>query len=383
MADDTTQQGAADRSQVAADEGYEVAYFAKKHGMTQAAARELIAEIGNDRAKLDAAAAARSTAPSRAKAAPRRRPSTAAAKLRNTPRAKSAAPSGRTKSGASKKRAAAAATPLGQAAAIAAPLIDSVADPVRAGAKAVRRRARAIAKPASDSLAPVATSIADRAKGVVTAARRSTATARKRVAASPAAVSRRAGRAIDATQRAATSRTATLIGVAAAGLVTGLAVNLGRKAVVQAPSVMAGDWFEALKTEHALALALFDQIEATADTEPAKRVVLLTQLKHALGKHAFAEENVIYPALRDWGDKADADKLNHDHGYVKQYLFELDGLDKASPAFLARVAAFRVDLEAHIREEEDAIFPPLHAGLSDDRNKQITALANKEGFKLA
>ncbi|KQX18812.1 hemerythrin [Sphingomonas sp. Root50] len=174
-----------------------------------------------------------------------------------------------------------------------------------------------------------------------------------------------------------------MVGAAAAGLVTGLAVNLGRKAVVQAPSVMAGDWFEALKTEHAFALSIFDQIEKTTDAEPAKRALLLTQLKHALGKHAFTEENVVYPALRNWGDKADADKLNHDHGYVKQYLYELDALDKSSPAFLNRIAAFRVDLEAHIREEEDAIFPPLHAALDGPQNARITALANKEGFKLA
>ena len=221
------------------------------------------------------------------------------------------------------------------------------------------------------------------AKTIVTAARRSTETARRRVAAAPAAVGKQAGRALDATKTAATSRAGTLIGAAAAGLMAGLAIHIGRKAVVQAPSVFAGDWLEALKAEHALALSIFDKIENTSDAEPAKRAILLTQLKHALGKHAFTEENVIYPALRDWGDKADADKLNHDHGYVKQYLYELDALDNSSPAFLARISAFRADLEAHIREEEDAVLPPLHAALGEEKNAEITALANKEGFKLA
>jgi iron-sulfur cluster repair protein YtfE (RIC family) len=111
--------------------------------------------------------------------------------------------------------------------------------------------------------------------------------------------------------------------------------------------------------------------------------MLLTQLKHALGKHAFTEENVIYPALRAWGDKADADKLNHDHGYVKQNLYDLEGMDNASPAFSEKVANFRTELEAHIREEEDAIFPPLHAALGKAGNAKVTAQANKEGFKLA
>lgn len=190
-------------------------------------------------------------------------------------------------------------------------------------------------------------------------------------------------RAAPAKRGAAGVGAGTMLGVAAAGLAAGLVANLGRKAAVQAPSVMAGDWMEALKTEHKAALALLDQLAKTTDKQVAKRTLLLTQLRHALGKHAFTEENVIYTALREWGDKADADALNHEQGYHKQYLYEMEALPKGSPEFARRIADFRIDLEAHIREEEDKIFPKLHDGLSAERNKALTALANKEGFKLA
>jgi iron-sulfur cluster repair protein YtfE (RIC family) len=166
-------------------------------------------------------------------------------------------------------------------------------------------------------------------------------------------------------------------------LVAGIAANFGRKAAVQAPSVMAGDWFEALKTEHKAALALLDKLARSTPKQPAKRSMLLTQLKHALGKHAFTEENAVYPALREWGDKADADALSHEQAYHKQFLYELDKMDKAAPGFAQKVADFRADLESHIREEEDKIFPKLHKGLNTDQNKALTAAANKEGFKLA
>ncbi|MBD3849111.1 DUF3606 domain-containing protein [Bosea sp. SSUT16] len=56
MADDKSKRGSADRRRVAAGEGYEVSYFAKKHGITKDQAESLIKRIGNDRAKLDAAA---------------------------------------------------------------------------------------------------------------------------------------------------------------------------------------------------------------------------------------------------------------------------------------------------------------------------------------
>lgn len=174
-----------------------------------------------------------------------------------------------------------------------------------------------------------------------------------------------------------------VLGAAAAGLAAGLAANIGRKAAVQAPSALAGDWFEAIKGEHKATLLLFDAMQKTTDKQTAKRATLLMQLKHALGKHAFMEENVVYPALREGGDAEDADKLNHEHGYVKQYLYELTNLDKGSPAFLDKVAAFRADIQKHIDEEEQEIFPSFHARLSDEKNKAITLAANKEAFKIA
>ena len=56
MADDKSNVGAADRRTVAAGVGYEVSYFASKHGITSEEARELIDRVGNNREALDAAA---------------------------------------------------------------------------------------------------------------------------------------------------------------------------------------------------------------------------------------------------------------------------------------------------------------------------------------
>jgi len=56
MADDKSKRGAEDRTRVSGSEGYEVSYFAQKHGISTEQARDLIHQFGNDRAKLDAAA---------------------------------------------------------------------------------------------------------------------------------------------------------------------------------------------------------------------------------------------------------------------------------------------------------------------------------------
>jgi len=56
MADDKSKRGAEDRARVAGEQGYEVDYFANKHGISREQAEQLIRQIGNDRVRLDEAA---------------------------------------------------------------------------------------------------------------------------------------------------------------------------------------------------------------------------------------------------------------------------------------------------------------------------------------
>jgi hypothetical protein len=56
MADDKSKRGGQDRARVSEGQGYEVRYFARKHDISPDEARKLIDRIGNDRAKLNAAA---------------------------------------------------------------------------------------------------------------------------------------------------------------------------------------------------------------------------------------------------------------------------------------------------------------------------------------
>ena len=77
-----------------------------------------------------------------------------------------------------------------------------------------------------------------------------------------------------------------LAGAAIAGAAVGIAANFGRKFLMQMPAAAAGDWFDALKAEHAATLAVFDKIEATNDSQTTMRTTLLMKLKYALTKHA-------------------------------------------------------------------------------------------------
>lgn len=56
MADNKSNRGGRDRGRVAGGQGYELGYFARKHGISRAQAKSLIERVGNDRIKLNAAA---------------------------------------------------------------------------------------------------------------------------------------------------------------------------------------------------------------------------------------------------------------------------------------------------------------------------------------
>lgn len=158
--------------------------------------------------------------------------------------------------------------------------------------------------------------------------------------------------------------------------------NIGRKMVTQAPTAMASDWCEGLIREHEATLAAIDKLLATSAEHPQRRTVQLTAIKHMIGKHALQEENVIYPMLARQDGEAVGD-LSKEHGEVKAMLFELTQMDKADPGFAVTLMALRESLEAHMREEEDELFPALRTRLSEAENRKLTRTMNLAGVMAA
>jgi hemerythrin superfamily protein len=180
------------------------------------------------------------------------------------------------------------------------------------------------------------------------------------------------------------ANTGPLLGALAAGAALGVGANWARKFLMQKSASMAAgnEWDEILKLEHRATLATFDTLLATDDNETGKRAALVKKLSYALEKHAHQEENVVYPALRQANETVDADHLEHEHGYVKTFLYELDNMPKESPEFLVRVREFRNLIASHAQMEEEQVYPRFKNEISDEQNKKITALMNKEGMKM-
>ena len=170
----------------------------------------------------------------------------------------------------------------------------------------------------------------------------------------------------------------------AAGFGLGLLAAVGRRAAVQAVTYAAGDWFEGLKTEHKAARAIMEKLAQTTNEEQVKRAPMVLALQHAIGKHNVQEEYVVYCVLAENGQASAATELNADHAELKQKLYELEMIGKAQkPGFLTKLAEIREAFEEHVREEEDEVFPRLHASLDEEQQKALTNRMNREGFKVA
>src|SRR4029079_13635886 len=135
--------------------------------------------------------------------------------------------------------------------------------------------------------------------------------------------------------------TGPIIGAALAGAALGFAANYGRKFLLQSMESTAGDWDEILAAEHEAALAILDKMLATDESQTFKRKMLLMKLTHALDKHDHQEEMVVYPALREANEKADADHLEGEHGYIKTFIYELNEIGADAPNWLEKVREFR------------------------------------------
>ena len=177
--------------------------------------------------------------------------------------------------------------------------------------------------------------------------------------------------------------TGAIAGAALGGAALAIAANLGRKFLSQAFVSGHGDWAESLAQEHEAVLALFDRMLATDETQTTQRKMLLMKLGYALDKHAYAEEHVVYPALREANETADAEELETEHGQVKEFLYRLNHMAADDPAWVETVQQFRDAVEAHARMEEDQIFPRLRGEIDDELDARITREVKKAEFMMA
>jgi iron-sulfur cluster repair protein YtfE (RIC family) len=137
-----------------------------------------------------------------------------------------------------------------------------------------------------------------------------------------------------------------------------------------------------LKTDHDKVETLFETVKANEDGNNA---ATFRKIKEELDVHAHIEEMIFYPHLLDKGDK-ELKKIVREgveeHAQVKDLLVEIAALSGDSPTFKAKLKVLMENVEHHVEEEEDEMFPMVEDQIPEDMLQRLGALMQGEKMKV-
>jgi hemerythrin superfamily protein len=128
---------------------------------------------------------------------------------------------------------------------------------------------------------------------------------------------------------------------------------------------------DVLRRDHRLIAEIAERLEAT--DEPATARSLLLELIGELAAHEHAEQQVVFPALRDAlpATNTETRTRQDEHDEINELLDEMSVLDPTSLAFAKRVGALIFEIRAHFQAEETSLFPKLASALGPEGQRSL------------
>ncbi|MER7838124.1 hemerythrin domain-containing protein [Streptomyces sp. NPDC096040] len=123
-----------------------------------------------------------------------------------------------------------------------------------------------------------------------------------------------------------------------------------------------GNVIDELVTDHREVEELFGRIAALPPGDKDRKVYA-DQVTMELVRHSVAEEEYLYPAVREHiaGGDALADKEIEDHSRAEQIMKDLEGYEAGDPEFDRLIATLMTEIRSHVADEEQNLFPRLRA----------------------
>ncbi|URN17582.1 MULTISPECIES: hemerythrin domain-containing protein [Streptomyces] len=133
-----------------------------------------------------------------------------------------------------------------------------------------------------------------------------------------------------------------------------------------------GDVITELTTDHQEVEELFVRIQELPPGDP-ERKRLADQAVMELVRHAVAEEEYLYPAVREYLPDGDslADKELEDHAAAERTMKELEECDADHPRFDTMIAQLMAEVREHVADEEADLLPRLRAACSQEKLEEL------------
>lgn len=127
------------------------------------------------------------------------------------------------------------------------------------------------------------------------------------------------------------------------------------------------DVVELIMNDHREVERLFEELR-----DPSKRPGALPVLVTLLTAHSRAEEQEVYPVVRD--EAGAADDVAHsqtEHAEADELLQQLSDTDPESPEFDTVLEQVVKSITHHVEEEESTVLPAMSSGLSEERRSEL------------
>ena len=124
------------------------------------------------------------------------------------------------------------------------------------------------------------------------------------------------------------------------------------------------DAVQLLTSDHAEVAALFKKYDklAKAHAEASDRQAHAEQICTLLTVHATIEEEIFYPAARAAGvDDALMDEADVEHAAAKDLIAQIRAMSPEEDHYDAKVTVLGEQIEHHVEEEQDEMFPKCRA----------------------
>lgn len=125
-----------------------------------------------------------------------------------------------------------------------------------------------------------------------------------------------------------------------------------------------------LKDDHKKVMALLKRFDEMKDPEPATKRKLAEQIIRELMIHETIEEQVFYPAYKKAADDEGKElvaEAKEEHHVVDVLIEELQSLDIEAEDFDAKMTVLKENVEHHIKEEEEDMFPDARKLLAKEK----------------
>jgi iron-sulfur cluster repair protein YtfE (RIC family) len=140
--------------------------------------------------------------------------------------------------------------------------------------------------------------------------------------------------------------------------------------------------------DHRRFRALFKEYEGLGDRAFKSKADLSAKLFGLLGAHEAMEEEIFYPAVREEAGKKAVDIVLEgfeEHHVADVLVAELEALDVEDETYDPKFKVLKENVEHHLEEEEDNLFPEARKALSEDESLAIgqAMLARKQELLAA